>query len=66
MHLQHITVLLDEAVDALLSGAPAQPGGQWVDATFGRGFTIAKARLAAVTYGFCICKFWLLPRIPFR
>jgi 16S rRNA (cytosine1402-N4)-methyltransferase len=37
MHLQHITVLLDEAVDALLSGAPAQPGGQWVDATFGRG-----------------------------
>ena len=37
MHLQHITVLLDEAVDALLGGAPAQPGGQWVDATFGRG-----------------------------
>ena len=35
--LQHITVLLDEAVDALLGGAAQPPGGQWVDATFGRG-----------------------------
>ena len=35
--LQHITVLLDEAVDALLGGAGDSPAGQWVDATFGRG-----------------------------
>ena len=35
--LQHITVLLDEAVDALLGGAAQPPAGQWVDATFGRG-----------------------------
>ncbi|MEG2046492.1 MAG: 16S rRNA (cytosine(1402)-N(4))-methyltransferase RsmH [Comamonas sp.] len=35
--LQHITVLLDEAVDALLGGAGPSPAGQWVDATFGRG-----------------------------
>jgi 16S rRNA (cytosine1402-N4)-methyltransferase len=35
--LQHITVLLDEAVDALLGGAAEPPAGQWVDATFGRG-----------------------------
>ena len=35
--LHHVTVLLDEAVNALLGGAPAQPGGQWIDATFGRG-----------------------------
>ena len=37
----HTTVLLNEAVDALLGGpaaAPAQaPAGTWVDATFGRG-----------------------------
>lgn len=35
--LQHITVLLDEAVDALLGGASQPPAGHWVDATFGRG-----------------------------
>ena len=35
--LQHITVLLDEAVDALLGGAGDSPAGQWVDTTFGRG-----------------------------
>lgn len=35
--LQHITVLLDEAVDALLDGAAQPVAGQWVDATFGRG-----------------------------
>jgi 16S rRNA (cytosine1402-N4)-methyltransferase len=35
--LQHTTVLLDEAVDALLGGAGAAPAGTWVDATFGRG-----------------------------
>lgn len=35
--LQHITVLLDEAVDALLGGASQEPAGDWVDATFGRG-----------------------------
>ena len=35
--LQHITVLLDEAVDALLGGAAQPVAGQWVDATFGRG-----------------------------
>ncbi len=35
--LQHTTVLLDEAVDALLAGAGPDPAGLWVDATFGRG-----------------------------
>ena len=35
--LQHTTVLLDEAVDALLGGAGPEPAGTWVDATFGRG-----------------------------
>ena len=35
--LQHITVLLDEAVNALLGDAGPSPAGQWVDATFGRG-----------------------------
>ena len=35
--LQHITVLLDEAVDALLADAGENPAGTWVDATFGRG-----------------------------
>ena len=35
--LQHTTVLLDEAVDALLGGAGPEPSGTWVDATFGRG-----------------------------
>ena len=35
--LQHITVLLDEAVDALLGAAGPTPSGQWVDGTFGRG-----------------------------
>ncbi|MDR2325770.1 MAG: 16S rRNA (cytosine(1402)-N(4))-methyltransferase RsmH [Acidovorax sp.] len=35
--LQHITVLLDEAVTALLGGEETSPAGQWVDATFGRG-----------------------------
>ena len=34
--LQHTTVLLDEAVDALL-GAGAAPAGIFVDGTFGRG-----------------------------
>ena len=34
---QHKTVLLAEAVDALLGGADAQPQGTWIDATFGRG-----------------------------
>ena len=34
--LQHTTVLLDEAVDALL-GAGAAPAGTFVDGTFGRG-----------------------------
>ena len=34
---RHRTVLLDEAVDALLEGAGDAPAGQWVDATFGRG-----------------------------
>ena len=33
----HTTVLLDEAVDALLAGAGDAPAGLWVDATFGRG-----------------------------
>ena len=35
--LQHITVLRDEAVDALLGAAGAAAAGQWVDGTFGRG-----------------------------
>ncbi|MDE2414947.1 MAG: 16S rRNA (cytosine(1402)-N(4))-methyltransferase RsmH [Comamonadaceae bacterium] len=34
--LQHTTVLLDEAVDALL-GSGAAPAGSFVDGTFGRG-----------------------------
>jgi len=34
--LQHTTVLLDEAVDALLGG-PGADGGSYVDGTFGRG-----------------------------
>ncbi len=34
---EHTTVLLDEAVDALLEGAGGAPAGTWVDATFGRG-----------------------------
>jgi len=34
---QHTTVLLDEAVDALLAGAGDAPSGTWIDATFGRG-----------------------------
>lgn len=33
----HTTVLLDEAVDALLADAHARSDGLWVDATFGRG-----------------------------
>jgi 16S rRNA (cytosine1402-N4)-methyltransferase len=35
--LQHTTVLLHEAVDALLGNAGPEPSGTWVDATFGRG-----------------------------
>ena len=36
--LQHTTVLLDEAVVALLGNAPAMaPDSLWIDATFGRG-----------------------------
>lgn len=35
--LQHITVLLDEAVDALLADATGRGDGLWIDATFGRG-----------------------------
>lgn len=35
--LQHTTVLLGEAVDALLGGAGPAPAGVWIDATFGRG-----------------------------
>ena len=35
--LQHTTVLLDEAVDALLAAADDSPQGTWIDATFGRG-----------------------------
>ncbi|MBN9369312.1 MAG: 16S rRNA (cytosine(1402)-N(4))-methyltransferase RsmH [Comamonadaceae bacterium] len=35
--LQHTTVLLDEAVDALLGRDPARADGAWIDATFGRG-----------------------------
>jgi 16S rRNA (cytosine1402-N4)-methyltransferase len=34
---QHTTVLLDEAVDALLGGAGEAPPGTWIDGTFGRG-----------------------------
>lgn len=34
---QHSPVLCAEVVHALLAGAPAQPAGTWVDATFGRG-----------------------------
>ncbi len=34
---QHKTVLLAEAVDALLGGSDAPPQGTWIDATFGRG-----------------------------
>ena len=33
----HTTVLLEEAVDALLGGAGDAPAGTWIDATFGRG-----------------------------
>ena len=35
--LQHTTVLLDEAVDALLADATGRGDGLWIDATFGRG-----------------------------
>ena len=35
--LQHTTVLLNEAVDALLAGAGPEPAGTWIDGTFGRG-----------------------------
>ncbi len=35
--LLHTTVLLDEAVDALLGRDPARADGAWIDATFGRG-----------------------------
>ncbi|GKS92918.1 16S rRNA (cytosine(1402)-N(4))-methyltransferase RsmH [Acidovorax sp. SUPP2825] len=35
--LQHTTVLLGEAVDALLGAAGPAPAGVWIDATFGRG-----------------------------
>ena len=35
--LVHTTVLLDEAVDALLGRAGSPPQGHWIDATFGRG-----------------------------
>ncbi len=35
--LQHTTVLLDEAVDALLGAAGDPPSGTFVDGTFGRG-----------------------------
>ncbi len=35
--LLHTTVLLDEAVNALLGGAGPSPSGVWIDATFGRG-----------------------------
>ncbi|MGP1630633.1 MAG: 16S rRNA (cytosine(1402)-N(4))-methyltransferase RsmH [Giesbergeria sp.] len=34
---RHTTVLLDEAVDALLADASGRSDGLWVDATFGRG-----------------------------
>lgn len=33
----HTTVLLAEAVDALLGGTDTPPPGTWIDATFGRG-----------------------------
>ena len=35
--LQHTTVLLEEAVDALLGESQVTTGALWVDATFGRG-----------------------------
>lgn len=35
--LLHTTVLLDEAVNALLGRDPARADGAWIDATFGRG-----------------------------
>jgi len=35
--LQHTTVLLDEAVDALLGAAGDSPSGTFIDGTFGRG-----------------------------
>jgi len=35
--LLHTTVLLDEAVDALLGRDPTRADGAWIDATFGRG-----------------------------
>jgi len=35
--IPHTTVLLAEAVDALLGGSDAAPQGTWIDATFGRG-----------------------------
>ncbi len=35
--LEHITVLRNEAVQALLADRGPQPGGTWVDGTFGRG-----------------------------
>ena len=35
--LQHITVLLNEAVDALLGDDPSAASGTYVDGTFGRG-----------------------------
>ncbi len=35
--LQHTTVLLEEAVDALLADATGRSDGLWIDATFGRG-----------------------------
>ncbi len=35
--LQHTTVLLDEAVDALLGAAGESPSGTFIDGTFGRG-----------------------------
>ncbi|RYF00937.1 MAG: 16S rRNA (cytosine(1402)-N(4))-methyltransferase RsmH [Comamonadaceae bacterium] len=35
--LQHTTVLLDEAVDALLGAAGDSPAGTFIDGTFGRG-----------------------------
>ena len=35
--LQHTTVLLEEAVDALLADATGRGDGLWIDATFGRG-----------------------------
>lgn len=46
--LQHRSVLLEPAVDALLGGAGAAPAGTWVDATFGRG---GHARLILLRLG---------------